>query len=160
MAIKRATESMILKACLQLLALRGIVAWRNNSGARKIEGRYVRFGAVGSADILGVLPGGRFLAVEVKAGRGRLTEAQASWHAIMREQGAACFVVRSPQELDAALEEALHPEKKTPIQVPPVEPEKVAVELQCQREAVQSELRQLEKARSVSQETMQREVSF
>ncbi len=52
------------------------------------------------------------------------------------------------------------PEKKMPIQVPQIEPEKVAIELQKQREAVLAELQQLEKAKIVSQETMQREVSY
>jgi hypothetical protein len=52
---------------LQLLALRGVFAWRNNSGAFVIREagrrRFVRAGLVGGSDILGVLPGGRFLAV-------------------------------------------------------------------------------------------------
>jgi hypothetical protein len=52
------------------------------------------------------------------------------------------------------------PEKKMPIQIPPVEPEKVAAVLLQQREVVQAELRQLEEAKMVSQETMQREVSY
>jgi hypothetical protein len=47
-----------------------------------------------------------------------------------------------------------------PIQVPPVEPEKVALVLNQQRELIQAELRLLEVAKVVSQETMQREVSF
>ncbi len=51
-------------------------------------------------------------------------------------------------------------EAKKPIQIPPIEPEKVAVELQRQREAVQTELQLIEKAKTVSQETMQREVSY
>jgi predicted transcriptional regulator len=51
-------------------------------------------------------------------------------------------------------------EKRRPIRVPPIEPEKVAVALRREREAVQAELRQLEEAKLVSQETMQREVSF
>lgn len=53
------------------------------------------------------------------------------------------------------------PQKKpTPIQVPPIEPEKVALVLNQQREAIQTELRLLEEAKVVSQETMQREVSY
>ncbi len=52
------------------------------------------------------------------------------------------------------------PEKKLPIQIPPVDPEKVALLLDSQRDAVQAELNRIEQAKIVSQETMQREVSF
>ena len=69
-------ERDVLSACLALLRLRRIFAWRQNSGAmRKPAGksgsreRFIRFaGAAGVADIIGILPGGRFLAVECKAG--------------------------------------------------------------------------------------------
>lgn len=68
-------EGAVVRSCLDYLAVRGIMAWRNNSGATHTERKdgsrgFVRFGRVGSADILGVLPGGRFLAVECKAPRG------------------------------------------------------------------------------------------
>lgn len=77
-------ESAVLRACLALLEVRGIMAWRNNTGALKVDGRLVRFGHAGSSDILGILPWGRFLAVEVKApsipalgkSPGRLSRAQ------------------------------------------------------------------------------------
>ncbi len=51
-------------------------------------------------------------------------------------------------------------ETKMPIQVPPIDPEKVALILHQQQEAVQAELQRLEEAKVVSRETMQREVSF
>lgn len=64
-------ESSVLAACLELLSLRGILAWRNNSGATLAEShgrkRLIRYGLKGSSDIIGILPRtGRFLAVETK----------------------------------------------------------------------------------------------
>ena len=74
-------EQEIQNAILQYLTIQGLFVWRNNSGALKQKNQYgktrmIRFGKTGSADIMGILPGGRFLAVEVKTLKGRLTEAQ------------------------------------------------------------------------------------
>jgi len=55
----------------------GIPLWRNNTGAVRTEdGRFVRFGlandsaavnaAIKSSDLIGIAPGGQFLAVEIK----------------------------------------------------------------------------------------------
>jgi hypothetical protein len=67
-------EGRILAGCLRYLEVRGVYHWRNSTGAVQIRpGRWYRFGKVGSSDILGILPGGRFLAVEVKARGGRLS---------------------------------------------------------------------------------------
>lgn len=60
-------EKEIQKAILNYLALfpQKCFVWRANTGAAKFDGRYVKFGIKGMADIIGVL-GGRFLAIEVK----------------------------------------------------------------------------------------------
>lgn len=74
--VKKPKESDIVKAALDYLEMRGVLAWRNNSGAvvsnytRKGDGvtksRFIRYGKPGSGDILGVLPNGKFLSVECK----------------------------------------------------------------------------------------------
>lgn len=65
--------------------------WGNNTGAlRDTTGRVVRYGQVGSADILGCI-GGKFLAIECKVGRDRLSPAQKAWGAaIIRSGGLWC----------------------------------------------------------------------
>src|SRR5262249_15385763 len=77
--MKAPTESGTLSACLALLRLRGILAWRASTTgvydpARKCF-RSFR-GLKGVSDILGVLEGGGRLAVEVKSATGRLTPDQ------------------------------------------------------------------------------------
>jgi hypothetical protein len=70
-------EGRVKAACLRYLEKRGILAWNNPSGAVRIApDRWLHFGKKGSADILGLLPGGRFLAVECKAAHGRLSPEQ------------------------------------------------------------------------------------
>jgi hypothetical protein len=63
----------------------------------------MRFGKVGSSDVIGVLPDGKFLAVEVKASRGRLSVEQAAFLEKIRGLGGMAIVVKSWHELDAAL---------------------------------------------------------
>lgn len=81
----------------------GIVLWRNNSGAlQDAEGRWVRYGLCNdskqlnerfkSADLIGVRPGGQFIAREVKAPGWRYTgtpreEAQLRWLELVRTLG-------------------------------------------------------------------------
>jgi hypothetical protein len=106
--MKAPRETTLVAACLQLLALRGVFAWRNNSGAFVLgEGkgrRFVRAGMKGSADILGVLPGGRFLAVECKIGRNRPTTAQTAFLNTIRAAGGLALVVWDVKELAEALD--------------------------------------------------------
>jgi hypothetical protein len=66
----------------------------------------MHFGLKGSADILGCLPGGRFLAVETKAERGRISPEQRQFLADIKALGGLAIVVRGWKELDQALHEA------------------------------------------------------
>jgi hypothetical protein len=64
------------------------------------------FGLKGSADILGCLPDGRFLAVEVKAPDGRISPEQRQFPAEVQALGGLAVTVRGWRELDEALREA------------------------------------------------------
>lgn len=101
-------ETALVKACLALLRLRGILAWRCNTGCARYTDatggkRLVRFGVPGMSDILCVLPGGRFLAVECKVGRNQLTSDQAVFLARVNAAGGLGVCVRSVDELEAVL---------------------------------------------------------
>ena len=102
-------ETKLVAACLRLLQLRGIYAWRNNTGVARPQRKdgsrgFVRFGKKGSADILGVLPGGRFIAVECKVGRNSTTPDQDDFLGRVRAAGGLAVVVRDTvDELDEAI---------------------------------------------------------
>jgi hypothetical protein len=104
--MKRTPESFVLNGCLHYLQIRGIYHWRNNTGTAKIADRWVSFGKKGSADILGCLPDGKFLAVEVKSDHGRLSPEQSVFLERIRGSGGLAVVVKSWQELDGSLREA------------------------------------------------------
>ena len=97
-------EGRIKADCLRYLERRGFFVWNNPSGAVRIApDRWVHFGKKGSADIIGVLPDGKFLAVEVKAPHGRLSPEQSAFLEKVRGMKGVAVVVRSFRELDAAL---------------------------------------------------------
>jgi hypothetical protein len=108
MVLKKGTtpEGCIKAACLRYLEKRGIKAWNNPSGCVRIApDRWLHFGKKGSADILGCLPDGRFLAVEVKAARGVLSPEQKQFLEDIRGLGGLAAVARSWTDIDQALRE-------------------------------------------------------
>jgi len=115
--MKNAPERDVLNGCLRYLETRGIYHWRNNTGAVQIRpGQFMRFGKKGSSDILGILPGGRLLAVETKAPNGRLSPEQKEFLDNARELGALALVIKEGWwELDAALSEAGYARRDMPL---------------------------------------------
>lgn len=110
--MKAQTESAPLRAVLEYLALwPSVVAWRQNTGAARYGGRYVRFGPRGTPDVLGVLAvpsslghgRGRLLGIEVKGPRGRLRPEQRAWAENARAAGALVLAVRGLDDLRAQL---------------------------------------------------------
>jgi hypothetical protein len=81
------------------------VAWveRQNTGAFKQEGRYIRFGWRGCSDLLGQLKDGRLLAVEVKAPKGRIRPEQTAFLERVRGNGGMAFVARNCMDVFNAL---------------------------------------------------------
>lgn len=108
--IKPPTEQMILKQCLEVLALKGYLAWRVNSGAatatHKGKTRFVKFNSMpGCSDIIGVSPAGRFIAVEVKRPGNKPTDKQVSFLAAVADHGGIALWVTSADGLLRLLED-------------------------------------------------------
>ena len=111
--MRKHTEGDTVRAILDLLHAHRIPAWRVNTGATKIGGRFLRFGVVGMADIIGIQPRvftrisgpnvpedfGRFLAIEVKSGIGKLTPAQQGFLAQVNAAGGKAFCARSVDDV-------------------------------------------------------------
>jgi hypothetical protein len=86
-----------------LLALRNhpSVAWaeRQNSGAAKVGKRFIRFGWPGCSDVIGQLRDGRFLAVECKSAKGRLSADQQVFLDRIAGAGGVAFVARDCRDV-------------------------------------------------------------
>lgn len=93
-------EAGVVSSCLGLLEILQIQAWRNNTGALKDnKGRLVRYGKKGSADIIGILPDGRFLSVECKRPGGKIRAEQIGFMEMIKKNNGVACIVHSCDEL-------------------------------------------------------------
>ena len=112
------SESDVVKSCKAYLALIGALAWRNQTAFLRIEDpkygtRVMRQGVRGGADIIGVLPGGRFIAVECKTppipgprgGRrgGKQTEDQRAFELEVTRRGGMYVLAHGVEDLKRAI---------------------------------------------------------
>lgn len=95
-------EAPIQKAILACLQMLGYWCWRNNSGNTIVgkgkDRRMIRMSPSGSPDIIGILPGGRFFGIEVKAPGKKQSPNQVAWEEKSRKFGARYTVVTSVRE--------------------------------------------------------------
>ena len=103
------SEHEIQTAILHYLQLQGIKAIRSNSGMISTETRgrrrMIRLAPVGTPDILGCLPNGRFLAIEVKRPKNGPTFWQKESLAEYIQLGAIAFVARSVDDVKNRLDQ-------------------------------------------------------
>lgn len=80
----------------------GFVVWRNNSGVAERDDRWIRYGVgEGGADLLGIAPGGLFLAVEVKKPKNsRATEQQLLFLELVYARGGVACICRSQEQAE------------------------------------------------------------
>lgn len=96
-------EKDIQKQILEYLAIKGVMHWRNNSGAMKTLRGFVRFGTPGSPDIFAV-KAGVLWGIEVKREKkGRLSPLQKEFGEKLVKAGAQYIVVTSLDEVMAIL---------------------------------------------------------
>lgn len=93
-------ENVIQNAILEYLSIRGIFCWRNNNqptydAKTKRYRAKSKYSLNGIPDILGILPDGRFLGIEVKTQTGRVSDAQKVFIATGLKNNALVFVARS-----------------------------------------------------------------
>jgi hypothetical protein len=109
--VKKPSESGLVKSCLDLLKLRGIWAWRENTtGLLRTDSKGRKFWAApklkGKSDILGIVPPhGRLLCIECKMPGEEPTPHQALFLAAVHDAGGLAFVVSDVADLKELLDE-------------------------------------------------------
>jgi len=102
-------EAKALKSCLQWLKTHHIPAWRSNTGAYEVKddlgnSRFIAYGAVGSPDIHGIIPGsGKYLGIEVKASGKKLKPEQQAWRDMVVIAGGVYILAYSTDDLQEKL---------------------------------------------------------
>lgn len=104
--IAMTSEAVVLKRVMLEASRLGLRVWRNHTGGIKdAEGAYHRFGlCVGSSDIIGIAPGGRFIAIEVKRPGGKPTEQQVIFIDFINKMGGFGIILDDEKKLKPALD--------------------------------------------------------
>lgn len=76
--------------------------WNSPTGVARPLGseRVMAFGVPGQPDIMGIMPGGLFLGVEVKTKTGRQSKRQKTWQCACERVGGLYLVIRSMDILE------------------------------------------------------------
>ena len=93
-------ENTIQNQVLQYLKNKGFFVWRNNNHATK--GRAF-IGNKGIGDIIGVLPCGTFLSIEVKTKSGVVSEHQHKFIMDVKAHGGIGLIIRSIDDIQSKL---------------------------------------------------------
>jgi hypothetical protein len=103
-------ETALQREIMLALSEAGCTVWRNNTGAAHngrvihksgstvtlADSRMITYGlCVGSADLIGIRPDGRFIAIEVKTPKGRVTSEQERFIFHIQLMGGIAGVARS-----------------------------------------------------------------
>ena len=95
----KVNERDVLSACMDILQMKRIFFYRQNSGALKTEsGGFVRFGTPGAPDIV-LIVGGQYVGLEVKSSVDKQSESQRIFQAGLEEAGGLYWLVSDPQQL-------------------------------------------------------------
>lgn len=98
------SEKDIQDSILEYLAVRGAMAWRNNTGAGTFRNktgkeRFVRFSVKGASDIFAIKDG-HFYAIEVKKPDGVVSDDQVTFLGNVRRAGGTALVAYSLQDVE------------------------------------------------------------
>lgn len=101
-------EADIENLILDYLNKRGIFAFKIKTmgtydAINKTYRKLGKFSLKGTSDILGLLPGGRFLAIEVKTAKGVVSKEQKAFLNKVNKKGGLGFVARSVEDVKEGL---------------------------------------------------------
>lgn len=112
---RTAYHNAVIKGILAKLGNGKFRLWKQDNGlARSLDSqRVVKYGQKGIADIIGIGPGGIFIAIEVKTGAGKLEPMQRAFMETITKMGGIHLVVGSVEEACEKLQNAISSVSKT-----------------------------------------------
>ena len=101
-------EKEIVNAIIEYLQYKKIYCWRNQStGVYDVKNqafrRLPKYALNGVSDILGILPNGTFLAIEVKTKTGVASQNQKDFIQEIKKRKGVAFIARSIDEVQSVL---------------------------------------------------------
>ncbi|MCX7698803.1 MAG: VRR-NUC domain-containing protein [Candidatus Goldbacteria bacterium] len=100
-------EKDIQRDILSFLRLNKIFCWKNNNVGiyKKETGSYIPSQIQGISDIIGILPDGRFLAIEIKREGGKLTDKQIEFLNNIKKNNGLTIIAYSVKDVVEKLQE-------------------------------------------------------
>ena len=110
--LKEPTEKEIENSILAYLQTQKGFFWKNNTvgvydPVKKTFRRQSKYCINGVADILGVTPGGRFVAIECKSKKGKASKAQEHFLSMVSNFGGLGFIARSIEDVKKGMKDDL-----------------------------------------------------
>lgn len=105
----------LTKAAIELLTMRGFLAWRQNNHATydRVKGCFRAFaGRKGVPDVCAVAPTGQFWGVEIKVGKDKLRPGQIEFREELIKRGGVYVAVKTIDDLISQLEGLIQPGSK------------------------------------------------
>src|SRR4030067_158469 len=97
------TATQMQNLTINLIRDIGGRAWRNNTGGGFRNGRLIKYGEVGSGDVIGFLPDGLFISVEIKTLNDSTSAEQIEFIEQVRAVGGVAFIAAQIKDVDDAL---------------------------------------------------------
>jgi len=105
---KEKSEKEIQNEILEYLTKGGYLCWRNNNvglydvrlGTFRRKGKYQMLGV---SDIFLIVGDGRFVAIEVKSKKGKISEYQQNFIDLINQNGGIAFVARNIEDVEKNL---------------------------------------------------------
>jgi hypothetical protein len=92
-------ESELLSFAITCLKQSGLVWWRVANGPVKHGGVLKKSPIKGFPDLAGVMPNGRFFAIELKSADGKLSSEQIEWITKLNHTGGMAVILRTKDEV-------------------------------------------------------------
>ena len=87
----------LTKSVLSICSAYSVNAWRQNN-VRAVKGRTFT-GKKGVPDVIGFTKKGKFLGVEIKAGKDKLSPEQKQFHEDLKEKGGISVIIRTYEDV-------------------------------------------------------------
>lgn len=110
-----AYENGLTKSILAYLAYNGVFAWRQNNGGvyDPMRKQYrANSSMAGVPDIIGIMPDGRFIGIEVKSPKGKQSEYQKAFEAKCKDKQGIYIVAKTMDDFLQAFAELKQVEDK------------------------------------------------
>lgn len=102
-------ESDLLRLVMEWLSAKRILAFRQNTGAIKVDQRFIRFGVIGMADIIAFPCNGENDCIiptwiELKVGSNKQSDYQKSFQKLVIREGHHYILARSLDDVEAGMQ--------------------------------------------------------